>query len=126
MSAVPADDARSQKQFKRDQKRSKRDRKQLLTDLRAVLGSEQGMRVMWHILGMCGMHDCPMTGNSWTYFRLGEQNIGVQLQVLIEEADDEAYIKMLQSALEKKRELDAQRIAREQEAQKEAEKEDEE
>lgn len=77
-----------------DDKR-KTDRAQEVEDFLWVMGNERGQRFMWRLLGMTGVFRNPFTGNSETFFRCGEQNIGQQLIGEIHTLCPEKYIDMV-------------------------------
>ena len=43
------------------------------------LGSEHGKEVLDDLLAKCHVFHTSMTGNSWTYFREGERNVGLYI-----------------------------------------------
>lgn len=70
-------------------------RKQELDDIRFVLSSVQGRRMLFRQLAVSGLHRSSMTGSVWTYFHEGERSIANRLLIDIEEADTEAYFQMV-------------------------------
>ena len=48
-------------------------------DLQHVMGTPQGRRFVWRLLDRCHIYTSSFTGNSETYFREGERNIGLML-----------------------------------------------
>lgn len=97
------DNASDPKQVKKGKSRDKRNTQQLLNDYRFVLKEAPGRRLIYHILGMCGIYHVSMTGNSYTYFNEGMRQVGVTILNEITEADEGAYIAMQTEELERKR-----------------------
>lgn len=86
--------------------KEKRGRDLELADVRFLLASPQGRRFIWRYLETCGMNKISFTGDpNWAVFNEGGRNVGLKLQADINEAEPEAYIKMLAEA--KKGEQDA-------------------
>lgn len=69
-------------------------------DLRFVMGTPQGRRLMWRVLCTTGMRRSSYTGNSETYFREGERNVGLRLQQELERIAFDEYLLMLKEARE--------------------------
>lgn len=57
----------------------KRLNEEVLTDLEAVMSSRVGRRFVWRILGKSNLTQNAMTGNSMTYFLLGQQSVSNEL-----------------------------------------------
>lgn len=71
-------------------------RKRQLEDLRAVLEGSFGRRFVWRYLGLCGVFHSSFAVNAeQTAFNEGQRNIGLQLLADVNEADPDAYAKML-------------------------------
>jgi|GEM_PF-3255872 len=51
---------------------------------RVLLESEEGKEVLRDLFARCHVFNSTMTGNSWTYFREGERNIGLQLLEMLD------------------------------------------
>jgi len=62
----------------------------LLADLRAVLKTKAGRKVLWHLLGVSGLYV-----DSIYKYDAGRRSIGLMLLQLIEEADSTAYPHMI-------------------------------
>ena len=71
------------------------------SDIIEVLSSPVGRRFVMAILSKCGMYTTSYRGGNNvvydTIFLEGQRSIGVQLLLEIQEADPEAYIKMLRA-----------------------------
>lgn len=70
-------------------------RRQELDDLKFVLSSRQGRRLIWRLLGMFRVFESSMTGNSTTFFNEGLRKAGLILLAEVDEADQNAYVKMM-------------------------------
>jgi len=54
-------------------------RQQLDEDLRAVMSTAAGRRVMWYVLSLGRVFNLSMTGNSMTFFHEGRRSLGLVL-----------------------------------------------
>jgi hypothetical protein len=54
----------------------RRDRE--LSDLRTIMGTAEGRRILWRVLGECHMFDETFTGNSMDTFRAGRRSVGLK------------------------------------------------
>jgi hypothetical protein len=68
-------------------------------DLRTVMGTEQGRRFIWDLLGDAGVYRTSFTGNSETFFNEGKRQIGLSILGRITEVCPAEYLKMQQEAL---------------------------
>lgn len=82
-------------QVDRAKQKEKFNREDELKDLQFILNSIEGKRFVWRYLEKCGVFQSSFTGNSETYFREGERNIGLQLLADITEANVESLIEMM-------------------------------
>lgn len=73
---------------------SRRDRE--LADLRFVLASKEGRRLMWRFIGHCKTFEsvCNPSG-SITYYNSGKQDVGHYLLAEIGAASEDAFILMM-------------------------------
>ncbi len=67
-------------------------------DLRYVIQSEQGKRVLWRLLETCGIFKSSFTGSSETFFLEGQRNVGLKLLADIMRVDPDSYLKMYKQA----------------------------
>lgn len=67
----------------------------LIADLRAVLKTASGRKVIYHILDLCNLYADSFTGNSQTFHLEGKRSIGLDILALIQEVDPKAYPKLL-------------------------------
>jgi hypothetical protein len=51
----------------------------VLRDLEAVMSAREGRRFVWRILGKSNLKQNAMTGNSMTYYLLGQQSVSNEL-----------------------------------------------
>ena len=70
------------------------EREILLNDMRYVLSSVQGRRLIWRILDMAGVYRSSFTGNSTTFFNEGARNIGLRVLSDVMDAKPEAFLLM--------------------------------
>jgi hypothetical protein len=70
-------------------------RDQELNDVRSVLGTIQGRRLLWKYLELCGVYKTSFTGSSETFFLEGQRNVGLKILGDIMDADPMAYVNMM-------------------------------
>lgn len=87
-----------------DAKRSARQAE--IDDFMWLMRHPQGRRFMWRLLGLTGVFRNPFTGNSETFFRCGEMNIGQKLLGEIHEMCPDKYIEMVKEQNGTKRNVD--------------------
>lgn len=75
-------------------------RQQELLDIKTVLGSRNGRRLLWRLIGKCGVYDVGWEASAKIHFKAGERNIGLFLMSEIIEADSELYLKMQRENIE--------------------------
>jgi hypothetical protein len=78
--------------------KAKRKAQQEDDDLLTVMSTEAGRRFIWRLLCSTGMRRSSYTGNSETFFREGERNVGLRLQADIERVDFHLYVAMQREA----------------------------
>ena len=83
--------AADKKQVKSAAKKEKSQREKEIDDVYFLLQNVQGRRFLYRYLTKCGVYRSSFTGNSQTFFREGERNIGIQLIDDIMEADPDKY-----------------------------------
>lgn len=69
-------------------------------ELRVVLGTVEGRRVLWRLLEYCGPYQSVLDdgGGRRIYYNAGQQDVGHYLMGLIGKADAGAYLTMQQDA----------------------------
>jgi hypothetical protein len=80
--------------------KAKRKVRQEDEDLCAVMQTPSGRRVIWRILCGTGARRSSFTGNSETFFREGERNVGLRLQEHIERVAFDMHLLMQKEAHE--------------------------
>lgn len=76
--------------------------KQEISDLKFVLSTPQGRRLLWRYLEFAGVYEqSAHASGSWTYFNEGRRSVGLKLLAEITAHDPESYFKMI---LENKKE----------------------
>lgn len=88
--------AADEKQVKKAKRAEKTDREKELDDLRFVLGTPQGRRVLHRVLSQCGVYRPSFTGNRFGDFNEGQRNIGLYLLSEITEAKESRLYQMQQ------------------------------
>jgi hypothetical protein len=76
-------------------KEQKNKRAKELEDLRHVLSDPRGRRVINRLLEKTGVYRNPFTGNSETYFRCGEMNIGQFIVAEVQAVSPDSYTNLL-------------------------------
>lgn len=79
-------------------RREKSIRERELEDVRAILASPQGRRFMWRYLAICGVFRSSWTPSAEIHFNEGRRDIGLHLLADVNDADPEAYVRMMQEA----------------------------
>lgn len=89
-------DLRAQDRGRREkQEREKTARLIEADDIRWLMGSRRGRRIVWGVLERTGLFRSSFTGNSETFFREGERNIGLALMAQIHTHCPESYATMV-------------------------------
>lgn len=97
MAFDPFDDPKTKEQ---QEKRRLRKEKEM-DDLRKVLGTPEGERVLWRILKKTKFFDSSWTGNSTTFYNEGMREVGRLLLAEIAEASPERVGKFFEQAFKK-------------------------
>lgn len=71
-----------------------------IDDFKFVMEDKRGRRYVWRLLEQCGVFRSSFTGNSETFFREGQRNVGLKIISLIHEACPEKYALMLKEQRE--------------------------
>lgn len=64
---------------KGDSEEQKRQNEEVLSDLAAVMSTRAGRRFIWRLMGKSNLKQNAMTGNSMTYYLLGQQSVSNEL-----------------------------------------------
>lgn len=73
-------------------------RQEELNDIRALMTSPAGRRFAWRMLDRCGVYQTSFTGNSGTFFKEGERNVGLWLLADIHEVALDEFLVMMKEA----------------------------
>lgn len=87
--------AASPKQVKKMVSHDERLRQRELDDLRVVMSSVHGRRLMWRLMAHCRTYQSALhPSGSQVYYNIGQQDIGHFLQAEITAADDKKFYEM--------------------------------
>ncbi len=64
-------------------------------DFKWIVSNKRGRRFIWRLLDQAGVFRSSFTGNSETFFREGQRNLGLRVLGLIHEHAPETYAQML-------------------------------
>ena len=93
-----------------DRKAAEQRRKRELNDIRKVLSLPEGRRLIWRMLGLCGMFRTvyiPKDTNA-TFVEIGKKEIGLGILGDVTDAKPEAYYQMYFEAVNDKKQDDKQ------------------
>lgn len=79
----------------------KLDRDQEKADFAWLMSDKRGRRFMWRMLEVTGVYRSSFTGNSETFFREGQRNVGLKLISDIHELAPDTYTLMLEEQRKK-------------------------
>lgn len=97
--------AEDPEQVRRGRRRKKVRDDQAQSDLRAVLATPEGRRVLWRLLGYChAFASCYSDSPSFMAHLTGRQDVAHYLMHQIQKADPTAFLTMMQDAANKERE----------------------
>jgi hypothetical protein len=89
-------DLAGNEQAQRDRAKQQRTEHYLASeDMKWLMGSKRGRRIVWRILERTGIFRSSFTGNSETFFKEGMRNVGLVLMAQINEACPESYTTMV-------------------------------
>lgn len=83
---------------------------QATNDLRAVMGTPEGRRFMWALLGECGLFRSSYHPSALIHFNEGQRSIGLSLMARITGECPDLYLTMQGEAIDDQRKL-AERMA---------------
>lgn len=87
-----------EEQQKEQQKEYERKRDRELNDLRKVLRTPEGRRVIWRLLEEAKIFQSVFTGNSGTYYKAGYSDFGRFILSEVLEANKNAFTQMMNEA----------------------------
>lgn len=79
-------------------KKPKQARLDELNDIKALMSQPAGRRFMWRLLTRCGVYQSSFTGNSGTFFKEGERNVGLWVLADIHETALDEFLAMMKEA----------------------------
>lgn len=97
----PTDIRAQERRMNESKDAKKRIRDKEVEDVKLIMSSREGRRFVWRLLEMCGVYRSSFTGNSETFFREGQRNIGLMLLADVHEHCPDGFLTMLK---EQKRE----------------------
>lgn len=71
-----------------------------IDDFKFVMEDKRGRRFVWRLLEKCGVFRTSFTGDSETFFKEGQRNVGLAILALVHEACPEKYTVMLKEQRE--------------------------
>lgn len=74
---------------------SKRRKERDTEDVKLIMSTREGRRFMWRLLDFCGVYRNSFTGNSETFFKEGQRNVGLMLLGEIHEHCPDGFLTML-------------------------------
>lgn len=72
-------------------------------DFKWIVSNKRGRRFIWRFLEKAGVFRSSFTGNSETFFKEGQRNLGLFVLGLIHEHAPDAYVQMLKEQSEHER-----------------------
>ena len=88
--------AANESQVEKAKTQEERERELELADLRFVVSSPQGRRLIWRLLTHCRVFNSVFNNSgSVTYYHSGMQDVGHFIQAEVIEAKKEAYLEMM-------------------------------
>lgn len=97
------------KAVKARNRREKRAEERRLAAIRFAWSTPEGRRYMWDLIEFAGLLRNPMTGNGWTEFNCGSQNVAQRIFADVSAACPEMFILAREEAMKfQKREDDAE------------------
>jgi hypothetical protein len=63
-----------------------------------LMSSKRGRAMVREIMTFCGVYKSSFTGNSETYFREGQRNVGLYILSLVQQHAPDFYVEMIKEA----------------------------
>lgn len=95
------DNAADQETLKVRERLEKRRENRMRVGLKQVMGTTAGREFMWDLLEHTGQFRSSFTGNSETFFREGERNVGLYLTALLMKDCVDEYALMQKEAVKR-------------------------
>lgn len=90
------DNLSDEKQVARAEEKEERRKETFKEDLKSILKTPQGRRVMWNYISLCGLFRSTFSENSGLmYFAAGQKNIGAKIIDDIVKTDPETFMLMM-------------------------------
>lgn len=97
--------AADEQQVAQATEKEKLERELELDDLRKVLATESGRRLLWRLLTRASVHKSIWEPSAKIHYNSGQQDFGHFIEAEVLEANDEAYFQMMrESQIKKKKE----------------------
>lgn len=77
------------------EKLTKESERRRVNGLKVIVENEDARAWLWELLGFCGIARSSFTGNSETFFREGQRNVGLRIQAELVKHHPEKYITMM-------------------------------
>ena len=63
-----------------------------------LMSNKRGRAIVRDLMTFCGVYRASFTGNSETYFREGQRNVGLYMLALVQEHAPQQYVEMVKEA----------------------------
>ena len=103
----PFDLASQQRTKQETAERNKLTHDEEIDDIKWLMGSKRGRRIVWRLLERTGVFRSSFTGNSETFYREGMRNIGLVLMAQTNEAGPDLYASMVKEHQQNVRNTDS-------------------
>lgn len=80
------------------ERRQRQYAEQIRADMKTLLSMPEGRRVLWDLIGDCGVFKESMETNARSYVQMGMRNLGLSLINRVTDADQEAYFQMMRES----------------------------
>lgn len=94
--------AADENQVQAVERKMKEERRQELNDLRTVLSSESGRRLVWRILTKCKTFGSVWDNSARIHYNSGQQDLGHFIMAEVIEADEALLFKMMKESKKRK------------------------
>ena len=84
-----------EEKLKKSHDAEKAQRDQELNDIRTVLATKSGRRLVWRLLGKCRVFGSVWDGSAKVHYNSGQQDIGHYLMAEVLDADENLWFKMM-------------------------------
>ena len=91
----PTDLAALERDEQQENLEAREDRNRQIADLKWLMKDQRGRRIMQRLMDKAGIYRSSFTGNSETFFREGERNVGLLFVAEITEHTPDEFLLML-------------------------------